>query len=439
MLLSQEQRSKGRCPVFLFLCLLLIAAGAALPPAISLSILPRRGRKADPLSRAYLYLYISYLYRAPVVLSRLFGGGVGWAHSVADVYYGLSLSTICRTQLLSRLQASSSEIQPQDAEVSLAAARSPRLYLSRSSYPSTARDRASLHRHRTPAGLSDRSWLCFRICLRSSGIANGREQDLLRLMPVPMPPAIGRASILGRTSNPATRHHARIAPRLLRDHRSADENFVARSGMVREDRGRNAIIIQGTASERRSAVEAARSFDQDWLADQSVGIFHVTSSSAEAIMPELERVLDIGEGGRWQQHDPRPADCPQQFHPRGGEFARLAATGRDVGPAPGPARCVGIETCASTRPGTSTPKDWPRWSTTFSPMAWRPPRQRRPQQPIPAGSLSDDPEASARATAMGRNLDQRMGEGTGERARGRRNDQRFWTKRNIRKQFRRLG
>src|SRR5690606_26922987 len=76
------------------------------------------------------------------------------------------------------------------------------------------------------------------------------------------------------------------------------ENFLARPGMVREDPSRNALIFQGTEAERISAIEAARSFDQDWLAEQSVGIFPVNNSSAAAMMPELNRVLDIGEGGR---------------------------------------------------------------------------------------------------------------------------------------------
>src|SRR5690606_17158423 len=76
------------------------------------------------------------------------------------------------------------------------------------------------------------------------------------------------------------------------------ENFVARPGMVREDPSRNALIFQGTEAERISAIEAARSFDQDWLAEQSVGIFPINNSSAAAVMPELNRVLDLGEGGR---------------------------------------------------------------------------------------------------------------------------------------------
>ncbi len=138
----------------------------------------------------------------------------------------------------------------------------------------------------------------FESALRNNGVAMMRERDRLRL--VPANEAFGTAELdqgttiqpgYGVTVFPLQNVSASTILPLL-------ENFVARPGMVREDPGRNALIFQGTAAERMAVFDAARSFDQDWLADQSVGIFPVHNSSAATMMPELTRVLDIGQGGR---------------------------------------------------------------------------------------------------------------------------------------------
>lgn len=78
------------------------------------------------------------------------------------------------------------------------------------------------------------------------------------------------------------------------------ENFGVKPGSLRYDASRNALLIQGTAPERRMAIEAAQSFDQDWMANQSVGVFPVRNVAPDAILPELERVFDMREGGRGQ-------------------------------------------------------------------------------------------------------------------------------------------
>jgi len=138
----------------------------------------------------------------------------------------------------------------------------------------------------------------FETALRSNGIAMMRESDRLRL--IPASEALGVAE-LDQSLDIKPGYGVTVLP--LR-HVSADtilpllENFVARQGMVREDPGRNALIFQGTAAERIAAIEAARSFDQDWLASESVGIFPVQNSNATSMMAELNRVLDLGEGGR---------------------------------------------------------------------------------------------------------------------------------------------
>ena len=140
----------------------------------------------------------------------------------------------------------------------------------------------------------------FESSLRTNGVAMMREADRFRLMPAEE--ALGVAQLdptvtiepgYGVTVLPLRHVSAATIMPLL-------ENFLTRPGMVRVSPNDNALIFQGTAAERRSAIDAVRSFDQDWLADQSVGLYPVHNSTAEAMVPELERVLELREGGRGQ-------------------------------------------------------------------------------------------------------------------------------------------
>jgi general secretion pathway protein D len=78
------------------------------------------------------------------------------------------------------------------------------------------------------------------------------------------------------------------------------ESFAARPGAVRIDPQRNLIIIQGTSTERSSALEAALALDVDWLRNQSVGIYPLRNASPEAVITELEGIMASGEGGTGQ-------------------------------------------------------------------------------------------------------------------------------------------
>jgi general secretion pathway protein D len=69
---------------------------------------------------------------------------------------------------------------------------------------------------------------------------------------------------------------------------------------VKTDPGTNLVIITGTASERRAAIEAANTVDVDWLRSKSVAILPVANSSPDTIISELNRIMDSGEGGMAQ-------------------------------------------------------------------------------------------------------------------------------------------
>src|SRR3974390_1723374 len=75
------------------------------------------------------------------------------------------------------------------------------------------------------------------------------------------------------------------------------ENFTSKPGMVRADTARNLLLIQGNASDRRTAIDTALNFDADWMRNQSVGVYPIINSTPEPVIAELERILDSGEGG----------------------------------------------------------------------------------------------------------------------------------------------
>ncbi|HMF06686.1 MAG TPA: secretin N-terminal domain-containing protein, partial [Methylocella sp.] len=75
------------------------------------------------------------------------------------------------------------------------------------------------------------------------------------------------------------------------------DSFGTKPGAVRAEPGRNLIIVSGSGIERRSAVDAILSFDEDWMRGQSVGIFPVHNSSPEPLIAELEKIMDSGEEG----------------------------------------------------------------------------------------------------------------------------------------------
>ena len=75
------------------------------------------------------------------------------------------------------------------------------------------------------------------------------------------------------------------------------DSFALKAGTVRVDAARNLVLVQGSGADRRNAVETVLSFDADWMRGQSVGIYPLRNSAPEAIITELERIMDSGDGG----------------------------------------------------------------------------------------------------------------------------------------------
>ena len=118
----------------------------------------------------------------------------------------------------------------------------------------------------------------YRVIPASEGVGNG-------------PMEFGTASDgYGTTVIPVKYVSVQMVMRIL-------ENFATKPGAIKADPGTNLIIVQGTAQERRSAIDAASVLDTDLMKAQSVGIFPLANSSPETLIVELGKILDTGEGG----------------------------------------------------------------------------------------------------------------------------------------------
>ena len=134
--------------------------------------------------------------------------------------------------------------------------------------------------------------------LRLSGAVLVREGAGYRL--TPLGDAVGSGRVDAAAASPEPGYGVSVVPL---QYVSAQtilklmDSFATKPGSVRADPTRNMLLIQGTGAERRTAVDAALSFDVDWMRGQSVGIYPVNNSAPEAIIIELEKIMDSGESG----------------------------------------------------------------------------------------------------------------------------------------------
>ena len=133
--------------------------------------------------------------------------------------------------------------------------------------------------------------------LRIGGVALVRDNASYRLMP--QADAVGEGAVdaadraepgYGVSVVPLQYVSAQTVVKLI-------DSFATKPGMIRADVSRNLVLIQGSGSERRNAVDFVLGFDADWMRGQSVGIFPVQNSNPEPIIAELEKIVDSGEGG----------------------------------------------------------------------------------------------------------------------------------------------
>jgi general secretion pathway protein D len=134
--------------------------------------------------------------------------------------------------------------------------------------------------------------------LRISGIALVRDTAGYRLTPVG--DAVGAGHVDSAPNSPEPGYGVSVVPLQFVSAQTMlklMDSFATKPGVVRADTTRNLLLIQGTGSERRTAVETATGFDVDWMRGQSIGLFPVTNSGPEPIIAELEKIVDSGENG----------------------------------------------------------------------------------------------------------------------------------------------
>lgn len=139
----------------------------------------------------------------------------------------------------------------------------------------------------------------FESVLRMSNVAVLRDDNLVRLVPLPEAAGAGAASF--GSGQPG--YGVSIVP--LRNVSAATvakttENFLSRPGAVRADQARNVLLIQGTTTERQAALGVIATLDVEWLRSQSVGLYPLKSTAPETMIRELEKVFDTAEGGNGQ-------------------------------------------------------------------------------------------------------------------------------------------
>jgi general secretion pathway protein D len=73
--------------------------------------------------------------------------------------------------------------------------------------------------------------------------------------------------------------------------------FVIDAEGIRIDSTSNTMVISGPGSKREEVVRTILSFDEDWMQDQTVGIFELKRANPTAVVPELEKVFDAAGSG----------------------------------------------------------------------------------------------------------------------------------------------
>jgi general secretion pathway protein D len=139
----------------------------------------------------------------------------------------------------------------------------------------------------------------FESALRLSNAAVVREGSLVKI--VPLSEAGGSTAVSMGAGQPG--YGVSIVP--LRYVSAATvaktaEGFLSRAGALRVIPSRNMVLIQGTTSERQTALDLINTFDVEWLRNQSVGVYPLKSTSPETMITELERIFESSDGGMGQ-------------------------------------------------------------------------------------------------------------------------------------------
>ncbi|MCP3869194.1 MAG: type II secretion system secretin GspD [Gammaproteobacteria bacterium] len=136
--------------------------------------------------------------------------------------------------------------------------------------------------------------------LRMNGAALVREGDRYRIMP--LDEAAGRlAPQLGDTDTPLPPGFRVIIVPLRFISASQMEKLLAplvsAKTILRVDVERNLLVVAGTSVEVGTLTETIQTFDVDWLAGMSVGLYPLDQVAPETMLPELETIFGSNAEG----------------------------------------------------------------------------------------------------------------------------------------------
>ncbi|MEM9425104.1 MAG: type II secretion system secretin GspD [Pseudomonadota bacterium] len=133
----------------------------------------------------------------------------------------------------------------------------------------------------------------FELALKQNNAAIVRRGDAFAVVPLSSDLSIGAST----SREVPVGYSIRVIPLM---HIGAQEMGTilqpfAGAGIVGIDAQRNIIVLAGTSADQRAWQETVDSFDVNWLANRSVGIFPIRGRSAQSIVSGLELLVDTEE------------------------------------------------------------------------------------------------------------------------------------------------
>ena len=137
--------------------------------------------------------------------------------------------------------------------------------------------------------------------LRLSGMAIVQNDNVYRVVPIDEAVRSGPVAPVptGAAGIPTVAFNTQIVP--LRYVSAAEvqrllQPFVPKGSRVDADSTRNLLIVSGTGQDISAITDLINTFDVDWLAGMSLGIFPLQNGTPKAVATELETIFAAGNG-----------------------------------------------------------------------------------------------------------------------------------------------
>jgi len=135
--------------------------------------------------------------------------------------------------------------------------------------------------------------------LRASGLALVQRDGIYRLVPLDEAVRGAGTSRIAAAGRPQAAYAVQVVP--LQFVSAAElahtlEPYVPKGASVQIDSARNMLIVSGTGADIAALSELIATFDVDWLAGMSFGIFPLQNGTAKSMANDLGTVFGAGSG-----------------------------------------------------------------------------------------------------------------------------------------------